>query len=73
VGDESFQKKSKNAILSLIQSGVTTVFVSHNLEAIKKISNRVIWLEHGQIKSEGETESVVSQYFRQIETERTSL
>jgi len=62
VGDESFQKKSENAILSLIQNGVTTVFVSHNLEAIKKISNRVIWLECGKILEEGDPGEVVKNY-----------
>ena len=36
VGDESFQKKSGKALLDLIKGGVTTVYVSHSMEAVKK-------------------------------------
>jgi ABC-type polysaccharide/polyol phosphate transport system ATPase subunit len=64
VGDESFQKKSREAVVSLIQSGVTTVFVSHNLDAIKKICTRAIWLEQGEIRAEGEAGRVVEEYLK---------
>ncbi len=64
VGDESFQRKSEAAILSLIQSGVTTVFVSHNLEAVKKISHRVLWLHQGQVREDGAPADIVEHYHR---------
>lgn len=64
VGDESFQKKSGKALLDLIKSGVTTVYVSHNMEAIKKICDRVIWLEQGEIRAEGEPGQVVEEYLK---------
>jgi len=64
VGDESFQKKSGKALLELIKGGVTTVYVSHSMEAIKKICNRVIWLEQGEIRSEGEVGLVVEEYLK---------
>lgn len=64
VGDESFLKKSENALVSLIKSGLTTVFVSHNMEAVKKICNRVIWLDHGEIRSEGDPGKVIEDYLR---------
>lgn len=64
VGDESFQKKSGDALISLIKSGVTTVFVSHNLDAVKKICNRAIWLEHGQIKAEGNPQEITQRYIQ---------
>ncbi len=64
VGDESFQRKSEAAILDLIKSGVTTVFVSHNLEAVKKISHRVLWLHKGQIKDQGDPAEIVGQYLK---------
>lgn len=66
VGDESFQKKSEQALVSLIKSGVTTVFVSHNLEAIKTICNRAVWLDHGEIKAEGNSKEIVERYLRVI-------
>ncbi len=62
VGDESFQKKSKDAIVGLIKGGVATIFVSHNLDAVKEISDRTIWLDKGKIKAEGNPEEVVAEY-----------
>lgn len=62
VGDESFRKKSGKALMNLIRSGVTTVYVSHSMEAIKKTCDRAIWLEQGEIRAEGEPGFVVEEY-----------
>jgi ABC-type polysaccharide/polyol phosphate transport system ATPase subunit len=64
VGDEAFQKKSKDALIGLIKEGVTTILASHNMAAIKDICNRVIWLDKGEIRGEGEPERVVEEYLR---------
>jgi lipopolysaccharide transport system ATP-binding protein len=64
VGDEAFQKKSKGALLNLINGGVTTIFVSHQMSAIKDICHRAIWLDGGEIRAEGEPEKVVEEYLR---------
>lgn len=66
VGDEGFQRKSKEAMLKLIGSGVTTVLVSHNLEAIEEICNRVVWLDHGELIAEGRPETVIGEYRRNV-------
>lgn len=62
VGDEGFQRKSKETLLKLIKSGVTTVFVSHNLQAVEEICNRVIWLDHGEMIAEGDPKRIVECY-----------
>lgn len=64
VGDEAFQKKSRNALVNLINGGVTTIFVSHQMSAIKEICHRAIWLDGGEIRAEGEPERVVEEYLR---------
>lgn len=64
VGDEAFQKKSKEFLLRLIKGGVTTILVSHNLQAIKEICNRTIWLDSGEIRTEGGPERVVEEYLK---------
>lgn len=66
VGDERFQKKSKEAILRLIKGGITTVFVSHNLQDIKEICNRALWLYHGEVGAEGEPEMVTERYRKEM-------
>lgn len=63
VGDIDFRKKSFHKILELKKSGVTIIFVSHILEDILKISDRVLWIENHGIKMLGDPETVVAQYF----------
>jgi len=62
VGDEAFQAKSKARMLELMGGGTTVLFVSHNLDQIREICNRVIWLDEGKIKMEGETQQVCDAY-----------
>jgi ABC-type polysaccharide/polyol phosphate transport system ATPase subunit len=66
VGDEDFQKKSKEAIIKLIKGGITTVFVSHNLQDIEEICDRAIWLDHGKILAEGEPKIVIDKYREKV-------
>jgi ABC-type polysaccharide/polyol phosphate transport system ATPase subunit len=67
VGDEAFQKKSNEAIVALIRGGVTTVFVSHSLPAVREICDRVIWLNEGKIMTEGDPEKVIEDYMTLIQ------
>uniref|UniRef100_A0A7V6CDH7 ABC transporter ATP-binding protein n=1 Tax=Thermodesulfobacterium geofontis TaxID=1295609 RepID=A0A7V6CDH7_9BACT len=67
VGDIEFQKKSFNKILEFKQKGITMVLVSHDLENIKKLCDRAIWLEDGKIKMDGNPEEVVEEYCKKIE------
>lgn len=62
VGDASFQEKSKARMLELMGGGTTVLFVSHSLDQIREMCDRVIWLEHGNIRMIGETETVCNSY-----------
>jgi len=62
VGDENFQIKSKARMMELMNGGTTVLFVSHSLEQVKEMCNRVIWMERGTIKMIGETEEVCELY-----------
>lgn len=64
VGDESFQKKSGESLMQLIKGGVTTILVSHNLNSIKEICSRAIWLDNGEIRIEGDTNIVIDNYLK---------
>jgi len=63
VGDINFQKKCLDKMASFAREK-TIVFVSHNLEAIKKICTRVIYLENGRIAKMGNTLKVVNYYIK---------
>ena len=62
VGDANFQEKSRKRMLELMSGGTTVLFVSHSLEQIREMCDRVVWLEHGQTQMIGVTNVVCSQY-----------
>lgn len=62
VGDAGFQEKSKARMLEMMGGGTTVLFVSHSLEQIREMSNRVVWLDNGSIKMIGEVNKVCDQY-----------
>lgn len=66
VGDEAFQKKSKRKMLELMGGGTTVLFVSHSIAQIREMCNRVIWIEKGQVKMQGETKLVCDEYQKYI-------
>ncbi|HEX8368911.1 MAG TPA: ABC transporter ATP-binding protein [Pyrinomonadaceae bacterium] len=62
VGDMAFQKKCINKMSDVRREGRAVLFVSHNLQAVSRLCRRVIWLERGKVRLDGETQQVVSQY-----------
>lgn len=62
VGDADFQKKSMKRMMELMGGGTTVLFVSHNLEQIKKMCTRVVWLDHGRLVEEGSSGAVCADY-----------
>lgn len=66
VGDIKFQEKSKNKMMSMINGGTTVLYVSHSLDSIKDLCNKVIWLDHGKIVMAGNTDDVCKKYYKTI-------
>lgn len=62
VGDESFQKKSKEKMIQLMNSGATVLFVSHSTALVRELCDKVIWLDHGKILRYGNTEDICNDY-----------
>ena len=62
VGDERFKRKSTERIEDLMAGGTTVVLVSHSLNTVRDMADRVLWLDHGLIKMIGDAETVVSAY-----------
>jgi hypothetical protein len=68
VGDIFFQQRCIRRIQQLKQQGVTILFVSHDLEAVRSLADQVIWMEHGSIHLQGKTDDVVSKYLAAMVT-----
>ena len=62
VGDAQFQEKSKRRMLELMGGGTTVLFVSHSIEQIREMCNRVVWLERGSVRADGVTGEVCDRY-----------
>lgn len=64
VGDFHFQEKSLNKVTEMIEFGTTVLFVSHDIDQVKKLCKRAIWLEKGKIKAIGKSKKICDEYSR---------
>ena len=63
VGDGAFRKKSGNKMKQILSSGVTGILVSHSVEQVREMCNKILWLDHGkQVYFGDETETVCDAY-----------
>lgn len=62
VGDAHFQQKCLSKMTSFSKSGKTIIFISHDLDAIRRICNRVILLDCGTVVSDGDPKKIISHY-----------
>lgn len=64
VGDIKFQEKSKNKMMEMIKGGTTVLYVSHSLESIKELCDRVVWIEHGKVIKVGPAKKMIQEYYK---------
>jgi len=62
VGDAEFSQKSAQVMRERIRSNKTIVFVSHHAILIEQLCDRVIWIEQGESKVDGDTATVLQAY-----------
>lgn len=66
VGDAKFRKKSEKKLIDMMDTGVTVLFVSHNIEQVRKICNKAIIMDKGRLAAYGDVESVAGQYMEMV-------
>ncbi len=66
VGDAAFQKKSREKMQSMIDGGTTVLFVSHSIDNVREICNKVLWLDHGRSVLLGSTQEVCDKYMASL-------
>ncbi len=64
VGDQHFQEKCFAKLQELKESDKTIVIVSHDLENIKRLCNRAIWIHQGCVLADGKPENVIASYLK---------
>ena len=73
VGDAWFQHKSMARMRQLMESGCTVLFVSHSIDAVRALCDEVIWLEHGQVKMQGNVTEVTNAYMNDVFIEHNRI
>jgi lipopolysaccharide transport system ATP-binding protein len=67
VGDANFQNKCIRWLDEYRKSGGTLIFVSHNLQLVRNMTDRVVWFDHGRIVKDGETAEIVPEYIESMD------
>ena len=62
VGDFRFQQKCESRIRSMMDRGTTILFVSHSIEQVKGLCNKIVWLDHGTMKMFGDADEICDIY-----------
>src|SRR5262249_35849849 len=66
VGDEEFSQKCIAKIQEMKYRGVTLIFVTHQLDQVRNLCDRALWLDHGTAKAIGEPVRVVDDYLQAV-------
>lgn len=64
VGDQHFQEKCFKKLLDLKNSNKTIIIVSHDLNSIKKLCDRAVWIYDGEVRMDGDCKQVVEEYMK---------
>jgi ABC-type polysaccharide/polyol phosphate transport system ATPase subunit len=62
VGDLAFQDKARGRMVDMMSKAKILVMVSHDLTSIKKLCQRVLWMDHGAVRADGPAEPIVTAY-----------
>ena len=62
VGDFAFEEKCYDRIASFRSAGGTILFVSHNMDSVRRVADRCLWLKDGKVEQAGEPETVIASY-----------
>ena len=68
VGDGAFRMKSEKKMTDIINKGATTILVSHSLDQIRNLCNKVLWLDHGKQIAFGESAKICDAYEEFLKT-----
>ena len=67
VGDLAFQKKCEKRIAKMMENETTIILVSHSMEQIKEVCQKIVWLEKGAIREIGDANSLAGRYIEEYQ------
>lgn len=66
-GDQEFRQKSRGRIQSLLDGAGTVFIVSHGLELLRSLVDRVLWMDEGSVVADGDADEVIDRYLEETE------
>ncbi|MCY7262266.1 ABC transporter ATP-binding protein [Pseudomonas protegens] len=66
-GDAAFIKKAKERMLQVVHQADVMILVSHDIEILRSLCTRIVWMDHGVVKDDGDPETVISRYLAKSE------
>ena len=64
VGDYKFQEKCEKRMKHMLETGTTLLYVSHDVDSVRKLCDHAIWIDHGNMKMSGLVEDVTREYMK---------
>ena len=68
VGDIRFQLKCMDKFLEFKEKGITILYVSHDVNSIKRFCTRAIWINEGQLEADGDVDTITDKYLDYLKT-----
>lgn len=66
VGDASFRRRAVESLRRLIAAGKTVLFISHDIWSVRRLCERIIWMDQGAVRASGASAEVAEQYMNEV-------
>ncbi len=66
VGDQTFQSRCVQRIQQIQDAGTTVILVSHDLSTVRRMCDRVLWIDSGTVQAEGKPDKVINRYLESV-------
>jgi ABC-type polysaccharide/polyol phosphate transport system ATPase subunit len=66
VGDAAFQEKAKARLRGLFERTKAVILVSHEMESLRQLCTRGIWIEQGKLVADGPIEEIIGRYLEAV-------
>jgi ABC-type polysaccharide/polyol phosphate transport system ATPase subunit len=66
VGDAAFRRRALEALRQIIKNGKTVLFISHDMWNVRRLCDRILWLEEGRVRAYGPAGEIAERYMNEV-------
>jgi lipopolysaccharide transport system ATP-binding protein len=67
VGDAVFRRRALESLRQMIAAGKTVLFISHDLWNVRRLCDRIVWLDEGRIRASGAAADIAGRYMEEVD------